>query len=141
MPDYLIWPILIIVVCGSYFFGILTGARIGIRIEGRHWRQRCNDTLTAVEATKSYEKKAMPQTPGGCEPQTNPQTNPQAWKTYTLAELGWWVHLIIKRAEHRLNHEERAKDLLNAENYLSMMQAKLEEARLRAHEARSERTA
>lgn len=51
---------------------------------------------------------------------------PQAWETYTLAELGWWVHLLTKRAEHRDNAEKRAKDLYDARNYLDMMRTKLD---------------
>jgi len=73
----------------------------------------------------------MPSTPEGCEPH-RVDYKPQAWEAYTLAELGWWVHLLTKRAGHRLNAEKRAKDLRDAGNYLSMMGAKLEEARIRA---------
>jgi len=75
--------------------------------------------------------------PEGCEPH-QADYKPQAWEAYTLAELGWWVHLLTKRAEHRSNSEKRAKDLHDAQNYLSMMQAKLEEARLKARKANSE---
>jgi hypothetical protein len=51
---------------------------------------------------------------------------PAAWDAYTLAELGWWVHLLATRAGHRDNAEKRAKDLYDARNYLAMMQAKLD---------------
>ena len=51
---------------------------------------------------------------------------PQAWEQYTLAELGWWVHLFATRAGHRDNPEKRAKDLYDARNYLAMMAAKLD---------------
>lgn len=51
---------------------------------------------------------------------------PKAWEAYTLAELGQWVHLFAKRAEHRDNAEKRAKDLYDARNYLDMMRAKLD---------------
>lgn len=50
-----------------------------------------------------------------------------AWKHYSMAELGQWVHLLCKRAGHRDNAEKRKKDLYDAENYLSMMQSKLDE--------------
>ena len=50
---------------------------------------------------------------------------PQAWEAYSLQELGNWVHLFAKRAEHRADAEKKAKDLLDAQNYLDMMQAKL----------------
>jgi hypothetical protein len=46
----------------------------------------------------------------------------------TLAELGWWVHLLTKRAEMRTNPEKRAKDLYDARNYHTMMGARLEMA-------------
>lgn len=78
----------------------------------------------------------MPQTPKECELH-QVDYKPQAWEAYTLAELGWWVHLLTKRAEHRSNPEKRAKDLHDASNYLSMMEAKLEEAKLKAREANS----
>ena len=33
-----------------------------------------------------------------------------AWKQYTIQELGQWVHLLAKRAGHRTNAEKKAKD-------------------------------
>ena len=51
----------------------------------------------------------------------------EAWKNYTIAELGWWVHLLTKRSEHRSNQEKREKDLYDASNYLWMLQQKLED--------------
>lgn len=54
-----------------------------------------------------------------------PDYKPNAWDAYTLNELGHWVHLLAKRAEHRDNPEKRAKDLYDAQNYLDMMQSKL----------------
>jgi hypothetical protein len=50
---------------------------------------------------------------------------PQAWEAYTLAELGCWVHLLALRSQHRDNKEKRQKDLYDAQNYLDMMQRKL----------------
>ena len=50
---------------------------------------------------------------------------PQAWEQYTMDELGHWVHLLAKRAEHRDNPEKKAKDLYDARNYLTMMHEKL----------------
>jgi hypothetical protein len=50
---------------------------------------------------------------------------PQAWEAYSLQELGSWVHLFAKRAEHRSNPDKRAKDMVDAQNYLDMMQRKL----------------
>ena len=52
----------------------------------------------------------------------------QAWKAYTLMELGSWVHLFAKRAEHRSHAaiDKRKKDLYDARNYLAMMTAHLD---------------
>jgi len=75
----------------------------------------------------------MLSTPERCEPH-QVDYKPRAWEAYTLAELGWWVHLLTKRAGHRSNAEKRAKDLYDAKNYLSMMEAKLEEAKLKARQ-------
>lgn len=49
-----------------------------------------------------------------------------AWDEYTLAELGWWVHLLAKRSSHRTDKDKKCKDIQDAQNYLSMMQAKLD---------------
>ena len=53
--------------------------------------------------------------------------NSGAWELYSLAELGQWVHLLTKRAEHRTNLAKKDKDLTDASNYLAMMQSKLVE--------------
>lgn len=50
---------------------------------------------------------------------------PQAWESYSLQELGQWVHLFAKRSEHRVDEDKKVKDLQDAQNYLDMMQAKL----------------
>lgn len=44
MPTYLFWPLLLIVAGGSFL--------LGVRVEGYRWRQRCKDTLAALEAAK-----------------------------------------------------------------------------------------
>lgn len=54
---------------------------------------------------------------------------PEAWKQYTLGELGMWVHLLNKRAEMRSNQEKEEKDLYDASNYLWMLEQKLKEGR------------
>jgi len=46
---------------------------------------------------------------------------PKAWQAYTLQELGNFVHLLAKRANHRSDLEKRKKDLLDARNYWRMM--------------------
>lgn len=58
-----------------------------------------------------------------------PNYRPAAWQEYDLAELGWWVHLLVKRAGMRANPEKRAKDLEDAAAYLAMMQAHVDAAR------------
>ncbi len=50
----------------------------------------------------------------------------EAWRAYTLQELGMWVHLFAKRAEHRRDSFKRAKDINDARNYLSLMGAYLD---------------
>ena len=64
-------------------------------------------------------------TPASLEPHQS-KFLPGAWQAYTLQELGAWVHLLAKRSQHRRDPEKRAKDLDDAQNYLSMMQAKLD---------------
>lgn len=66
------------------------------------------------------------ETPTSILPHTSDYKS-QSWKAYTLQELGMWVHLFAKRAQHRTNPEKRAKDLYDAQNYLNMMQAHLDE--------------
>lgn len=53
--------------------------------------------------------------------------NDRAWEEYSFAELGNFVHLLAKRSEHRSNPEKKKKDLYDARNYLSMMDAKLKD--------------
>ena len=55
-----------------------------------------------------------------------PKYKEGAWKLYSMAELGQWVHLLTKRAEHRSVPEKREKDLTDAQNYLNIMQAMLD---------------
>lgn len=52
-----------------------------------------------------------------------------AWRNYSLQELGMWVHLFVKRASHRADQAKRDKDLTDAQNYLNMMQAYIDDAR------------
>ena len=52
---------------------------------------------------------------------------PEAWRNYSFAELGQWVELLAKRANHRSTPEKKKKDLYDARNYLSMMETKLKE--------------
>lgn len=47
------------------------------------------------------------------------------WQEYSFVELGWWIYLFTKRAFHRTNSKKRKKDLYDAQNYLDIMQAKL----------------
>ena len=68
----------------------------------------------------------MTATPESCESH-QADYKPQAWGAYSLSELGNWVHLFAKRSEHRNPGEKRQKDLRDAQNYLDMMQSKLDE--------------
>lgn len=44
-----------------------------------------------------------------------------AWKDYTLEELGQWIALLTKRASHRSNPDKSKKDIVDAQNYLEML--------------------
>lgn len=55
----------------------------------------------------------------------------KAWEQYTISELGQWVHLLAKRSQHRSTKEKRDKDLYDAENYLEMMKAYLNDLKNR----------
>lgn len=70
----------------------------------------------------------MAKTPQSCQIYKS-DYKASAWEAYTLAELGQWVHLFTKRAEHRTNFAKKDKDLRDAQNYLNMMQSKLDEVK------------
>jgi hypothetical protein len=53
----------------------------------------------------------------------------KAWEDYNSYELGMWVHLLIKRSYHRAVKEKAEKDLIDAQNYLYMLQAHIEKAK------------
>lgn len=55
----------------------------------------------------------------------------QAYKRWTLAELGQWVALLHARSFHRSNPEKAAKDRQDARNYWLMMGEVLDEAEKR----------
>lgn len=61
-----------------------------------------------------------PKTPSSCI-EHQPKYKDGIWKEYTLMELGFWVHLFSKLAEHRTDVEKARKDLTDAQNYLDMM--------------------
>lgn len=52
----------------------------------------------------------------------------QAWRQYSIQELGNFVHLLVKRSSHRAEPEKRKKDLYDARNYLAMIEAHISEA-------------
>lgn len=52
------------------------------------------------------------------------------WKTFghcTFTELGNWVHLLTKRAMRSHNSKQVTDDLKEAQNYLTVMQTKLDD--------------
>ena len=51
--------------------------------------------------------------------------NNNSWRDYEPFELGSWIHLLMKRSEHRANKEKALKDLEDAQNYLNMLQSEL----------------
>lgn len=74
------------------------------------------------------DKKAQasqPKTPPSLQQYAN-QYKDGAWRLYKMYELGNFVHLLSKRASHRADPVKRLKDLTDAQNYLDMMQAKLD---------------
>ena len=50
----------------------------------------------------------------------------RSWDNYTIQELGAFIHLLCKRAKHRSNKQKTEKDLYDAQNYMNMMQSKLD---------------
>jgi len=52
-----------------------------------------------------------------------------SWRNYSFEELSNWVHLLSKRAAHRTDKFKKQKDLDDAQNYLDMMQSKLDKIR------------
>jgi hypothetical protein len=57
-----------------------------------------------------------------------PRYKSNAWEHYSIAELGQLVHLLVKRSAHRADETTRKKDLLDAQNYLHMIQAHIDAA-------------
>ncbi len=51
---------------------------------------------------------------------------PDAWKSYTIAELGNIVAFFVKRAGHRSDPKKAEKDLTDAQNYLDMIQSHID---------------
>ena len=49
-----------------------------------------------------------------------------SWEGYSIDELGHWVHLLVKRSQHRIDPAKAAKDLDDAQNYLNMIQAHID---------------
>lgn len=54
-----------------------------------------------------------------------------AWRDYEPFELGFWVHLLMKRSIHRATKEKALKDLEDAQNYLNMLQSELAYQKIR----------
>jgi hypothetical protein len=71
------------------------------------------------------KSSAKPKTPDSIKSHVY-DYNRGSWRTYSLDELGVWVHLLCKRSRHRASSEKKAKDLEDAQNYLNMMQAHLD---------------
>ncbi len=56
---------------------------------------------------------------------------PEAFREYSISELGNWVALLTMRAGMRSNKEKAAKDLNDAQNYLEMIQDVVSRERFR----------
>ena len=57
-----------------------------------------------------------------------PDYVPHSWEDYTPAELGSWIHLLLKRSEHRVLRAKKDKDIMDAQNYLDMLQEHINHA-------------
>ena len=62
-----------------------------------------------------------PKTPESIKKYSKDYTD-RSWQDYTIAELGQWVHLLVKRSQHRTAVQKKEKDLEDAQNYLNMIQ-------------------
>lgn len=69
------------------------------------------ETMNTPEEIKSHER----------------DYKPDAWKSYSIEELGCFVHLLAKRSEHRSDFTKKAKDLEDARNYWRMIGSHLDE--------------
>jgi len=78
--------------------------------------------IKAVREMREKEMIASANLPGSCIPHQVDYKD-GTWQDYTLYELGYWVHLLAVRSQHRSNPKKRVKDLYDAQNYLDMMQA------------------
>ena len=58
-----------------------------------------------------------------------PRFKADAWKDYSITELGSTVAFFVKRASHRTEPAKAAKDLTDAQNYLDMLQAHVTDAK------------
>lgn len=52
---------------------------------------------------------------------------PDAWKQYSIEELGQWVALLTKRAAMRTDPAKAAKDIKDAANYADMIRDAVKE--------------
>ncbi len=87
--------------------------------------------LTPISNKENPMPSTQPQ--GSQEPDSikehQDKYKPDAWKDYTIDELGHWVHLLTKRSEHRQDQTKKQKDLEDAQNYLNMIQSHLNAAK------------
>lgn len=60
-----------------------------------------------------------------------PYYQPDAWKQYSVRELGDWVHLLLRRADMRVPGPKRDKDIADAQNYLDMIQSHVDAAKVK----------
>lgn len=50
-----------------------------------------------------------------------------SWRNYSIPELADFVHLLVKRANHRASKEKALKDIYDARNYLAMIKPHIDE--------------
>ncbi len=59
-------------------------------------------------------------------PSTPDESQNDAWRDFTIEELGQLVHLLVKRAHHRSSQAECLKDLEDARNYWRMIGSRID---------------
>lgn len=81
-----------------------------------------NDKIVMMIEAWEREQEMEIKTPESIKPYAD-QYHEGAWRSYTVYELGMWIHLLLKRAAHRTDRAKANKDVRDAQNYLDMIQA------------------
>lgn len=82
-------------------------------------------TLGTTPTVVSVPTEVVKQIDEALKPHDQDFVQADAWKQYTLEELFWWAHNLLKRATMRVKGDKFEKDLYDAGNYLGMYKAGL----------------